>query len=512
MFEKAQNVIVLSPTSEVLTLGVGSASTAFLFPNKIAYLRYDANQSDSKIKEVDSDAVDDRRRLIARQQITSELKLPSDQIPVLVQEEEGESIFMEVDSNAKVLLGDELSSLKDLKEYKIVTPLLISGLDRTRSETQLRHDLGLIWSTAIQRCLEITRSELCNSGVVLLIPESLDLRDMELMMDTVLIGLGFKEAVIHAACTAALFGQGISSGCVVNLESDSIRVVCIEDGVVISKSSQFLSFGGRQITESLSCFLQESGIFLSCSWETPFGQQVLDRVKDEGCFLPTEDSEEAMESHLKTGSLVKLQGVSSDPERTSWQEIRLGIGSCVPPMGLFYPQLFPEADPVPLTHVWSHSEAYYSGILDQQHNAKSKSTNRTLVEEFQSIGLDTAIVRSISAAEKVEQRRRLYTSILLVGPSSHLRGLTDMLERRVLSALPQEEVIDTVAVLESKFPSQDVIFKGGSVFGVLTPTEQWIQGKEWIDGVNLNKPGKYGKTDVLRSKAFWLIKTELGFD
>eukprot|EP00210_Caulerpa_lentillifera_P002943 g2810.t1 len=512
MFEKAQNVIVLSPTTEVLTLGLGSGTEPIQFPNKIAYFHHGKQESNSSLINHHGDAEDVDRRQGACQDIIRELKLPCDQAPVVVREEEEESVSMETDQHVSVLLGEELLDLKDTVEYKIVSPLCINGLDRSQSDTRLRQDLALIWSRAISVCLGISDHDFDQYGVVLLIPESLSLPDMELMSDVLLVDLSFKELVIHATCTAALFGQGISSGCVVNLESDSIRVICVEDGIVISKSAQFLPFGGCQITEALAWLLQENGVVLSCSCETPYGQQMLQKVKDGGCFLPTEDSEEALESHLKSGTPVRIQGNLMESGKTISKEISLGIASCVPPMGLFYPSLFPRTPPVFLCKTYSLSETYYSGILDQQNNSRSKPSIRTLVDSFESIPLDSAIVRSISSAEKVEQRRRFYTSILLVGPSSNLKGLTDMLERRVLSALPTEEVIDTVAVLETKWPSHHTIWKGGCVFGVLTPTDQWIQGKEWKEGVNLDRPGKYGKTDVLRSKAFWMIKTELGFD
>ncbi len=47
-------------------------------------------------------------------------------------------------------------------------------------------------------------------------------------------------------------------------------------------------------------------------------------------------------------------------------------------------------------------------------------------------------------ADKLELRQRLFAGILVVGQGSALRGLNDMLERRVLHALPNHSAVSAV--------------------------------------------------------------------
>lgn len=353
---------------------------------------------------------------------------------------------------------------------------------------------------AVQSMLDLKALEIREYGVVLIVPDSFGLGDIEIMVGALLQEMQFKEVVVHADSTAAAFGQGISGGCIVHVDDSCVRISCIEDGVLVPGSAKLLPFGGSQITHALHWMLQTTLPSEFNPHRKPCDKSRMNEIRDTVCFLPGEGPDTAVQNQIR--NLPPVQIVSSRDIR----EIQVGAESCVAPMGLFYPPLLVPHGIYSSHRLQNSSEEFYSQILTDSENSKSVDGSR--IECLGDLPLDAAIVKSISATDNVDHRRRLYTSILIVGCYSHLKGLGDMVERRVLSALPSDELIDTVAVLEPKWPSTSLIWKGGIILGSLS--DHWVRRDEWIDGVNLRKPNKFCKRDIPQSKVYWMFKTEIG--
>lgn len=495
-----RSFLVLCPTCEKLTLGIGSEQESFDFPQVVAYRRTTPTRNVPSNSCTSNDA--SRReaafhhilRMLGIAETTSFAKVTG------IKRNETQNMELEPKS---ILTGDEVDRLTSLEEYIVVYPCQPGGLDATRSTSQLRNDLSHIWTAAIASKLQLSSSKIAEHGAALIVPDNYRLGDVEIMMDVLFRDIGFKEAVVHCDSTATAFGQGISGGCIVHFDGPSIRISCVEDGVLIAKSMKALPYGGEHIAKSLHWMLHSS---FSSSFRPeirPKDRCALIRFRDDVCFLPGEGPESLLESQIRSLEEVVVKTyLNKNVEEI--RKLKVSCEACVAPMGLFNPDLFLPHSPFLLSLRLQSSDAFYSQLV-------SDNTAQSVSQEFDvlhDVGLDSAIVQSISASTDVDQRRRLYTHIVLTGPCSHLSGLSDMVERRVLLALPSDEVIDTVAVLEPKVPSRHLVWKGGQILGVLS--DPWFQREEWMDGVNPYKPNKFGKREIPKSKVFWTLKTELG--
>lgn len=493
LLQKGRQFVVLCLGGEKLKVGIAGDEVPEEFPHVIAYRLESGTQTNSRTPELTQE--ERNAREVAYQEAWKALGLTGNASEAVMTARDVDGMHEDEPCRDSVLTGDAVCALQSSGPYKIVYPLKMAGLDPNRSSWQLRSDLSIIWTSAVESVLKLQQSEIQEYGVVLIVPDSVGLGDIEIMVRVLLEDMMFKEVVVHADSTAAMFGQGISGGCIVHVDDASTRVSCIEDGVLVAGSLKLLPFGGHHIGNALSWMLR-SKIPSDFSQRQRYGSRMA-QIRDDVCFLPGEGPESALETQIRNLPSVQIQD-----DKYNTVEMHVGVEACLAPMGLFFPHLLiPHAPCFPHT-LKCASEAFYSQILSDTENSKTSNGSRL---DCLKASLDAAIVQSISAAESVEHRRRLYTNILIVGACSHLTGLADMVERRVLSALPSDELIDTVAVLEPKWPSKDLIWKGGMVLGLLS--DHWVKRDEWV---NCGKPNKLGKRDIPQSKVYWMFKTEIG--
>ena len=499
--QKGRDFVIFAPATERVIFGFGNDPTPVTFPNVVAYRRVTSRRCATSVRLT---AAEGGARNAAYSEALSALGLSEERLQrSSVKRREVHPVMQPDEVGGRYVTGEEALRSISVEDYDIVYPFGIGGLDRRRSAPQLRTDLEHIWLAAVTSCLHLKAADLRSIGVVLLVPDDFALGDIEVMLDVLFVDMAFKEVVVHSNSTAAAFGQGTSGGCIVHMDEGAVTVSCIEDGVLMPDSLHVLPFGGRHISQALHWMTQDAMPSAFCPELHPYDRCQLAALRDAACFLPQECTQAVLENQIQNAASVCASFRSSRQGEGEIRHISVGGAACVAPMGLFFPSLL-------LPHAVSVaessrpvSEAFYSEILSDPETTGSSQT--APAARYLAISLDQAIVRSISAAENVEHRRRLYTSILVVGPCSHLKGLPDMLERCVLSALPPDEVIDTVEVIEPKGPSEQMLWKGGVVLGCLS--DPWVRREEWT---HEGKPNKLGKRDIARSRVYWMFKTETG--
>jgi actin-related protein 8 len=87
---------------------------------------------------------------------------------------------------------------------------------------------------------------------------------------------------------AATFGNGVSSGCIVNMGAQVTSVMCIEEGVAIPTTRSVLSFGGDDITRCLLWVQQQRQTWPhidSDPLHDPLDFQTLNNLKETHCLM-----------------------------------------------------------------------------------------------------------------------------------------------------------------------------------------------------------------------------------
>ncbi|KAI6693438.1 hypothetical protein NL676_021148 [Syzygium grande] len=122
---------------------------------------------------------------------------------------------------------------------------------------------------------------------------------------------------------------------------------------------------------------------------------------------------------------------------------------------------------------------------------------QTKPKKEEKVGLAEAITSSILSTGRIDLKRKLFCSIQLIGGVALSEGLIPLWKIvpivdsgvivQVLHAIPSNEAIDTVEVLQSRTHPTFVSWKGGAILGILDfGRDAWIHRMDWIhNGIHL---------------------------
>ncbi|KAH9625488.1 hypothetical protein KSS87_018347 [Heliosperma pusillum] len=358
------------------------------------------------------------------------------------------------------------------------------------SSEQVLEDLHAIWEWILTEKLRISRSERIMYSAMLIVPETFDNREIKELLSLVLRDLCFGVAVVHQEALATVFGNGLSTACVVNIGAQVTSVICVED------ISRCLLWTQRHH--------QTWPPIRTDALAKPIDLLMLNRLKESSCQIKDGETDAVVVVHSYE------DGMPAGAHKTRLTALNVSVSEWkintflnqVPPMGLFYPRLFvPEVYPPP-PRKWFHD---YEDMLEDSFQMEFPRrpdvtdmypgfnsgipmwdnypafTNKPKQEE--KIGLAEAITKSIMLTGRIEFQRKLFASIQLGGGVSLTNGLVAAVEDRVLHAIPSNEAIDMVEVLPSRNNPIYVSWKGGVILGILDfNREAWIHREDWIRG------------------------------
>lgn len=195
----------------------------------------------------------------------------------------------------------------------------------------------------------------------------------------------------------------------------------------------------------------------------------------------------------------------------------------VPPMGLFYPMFFvPDVYPPPprtwfndhedmLEDTWQidfsrrsdMSDTFYPNVNGGMPMWESYPPFSTKPKKEENLGLAEAITNCILSTGRIDMQRKLFCSIQLTGGVALTNGLVPAVEERVLHAIPSNEAIDTVEVIQSRANPTFVSWKGGAILGVIdVGRDAWINREDWIQsGIHVGSNRKYKDSYYLQAQA-----------
>jgi len=134
------------------------------------------------------------------------------------------------------------------------------------------------------------------------------------------------------------------------------------------------------------------------------------------------------------------------------------------------------------------------GIINFMESIKNGKSirltfNDTSINQSESIPLNQAIVESISQINNKENRKKMYSNLILTGGSSLIPSLKEEIEDRLLELVPNEVENINIITIPGINPIH-YVFKGATTLGKLLEKTYWISSQEW----NLKGPS------ILRKK------------
>ncbi|KAE9619195.1 putative Actin family [Lupinus albus] len=414
------------------------------------------------------------------------------------------------------ICGEEALRISPSEPYCLCRPIRRGHLNISQhySMQQVLEDLRAIWDWILIDKLHIPRNERNMYSAILVMPESFDNREIKEMLSLVLQELCFGSAVVHQEGLAAIFGNGLSTACVVNIGAQVTSLICIEDGGTLPSTLKTLPFGGEDIARCLLWTQRHHQTWPQIRTDIltkPIDLLMLNQLKETYC-------------EIKDGELDAVAVVHSyeDKVPVGTHKTRLTALN-VPPMGLFYPTLFvPDVYPPP-PRTWFHD---YEDILEDTWNidfSRRSDMSDTFYPNFngglpmwesypvfstkpkkdEKVGLAEAITNCILSTGRIDIQRKLFCSIQLIGGVALTSGLVPAVEERVLHAIPPNEAIDTVEVLQSRTNPTFVSWKGGAILGVLDlGRDAWITREDWIhNGLHIGSNRKYKDSYYIQAQA-----------
>ncbi|GFP95906.1 actin-related protein 9 [Phtheirospermum japonicum] len=401
------------------------------------------------------------------------------------------------------ICGDEALRISPTEPYCLRRPIRRGhfNISMHYPMQQVIEDIHAIWDWVLIEKLNIPHNERHLYSAVLVVPETFDNREIKELLSIVLRDLRFGIAVVHQEGLAAVFGNGLSTACIVNIGAQVTSVICIEDGVTIPTTQITLRYGGERHHQTWPPIRTDALM-------KPIDLLMLNRLKESHCQIREGEVEAVAVVHSYE------EGVPPGSHKTKLNALN------VPPMGLFYPMLLvPDVYPPPprtwfsdnedmLEDTWEFprrpdmSDGYFQASGGFYPMWENYPVFQPKPKKQDNIGLADAITKSIMSTGRIDLQRKLFCSMQLIGGVALTEGLVSAVEERVLHAIPSHEAIDTVEVLQSRTNPTFVSWKGGAILAVLDFTrDAWIHREDWIrNGIHIGSGRKYKDSYFLQAQ------------
>ncbi|XP_076945698.1 actin-related protein 9-like isoform X1 [Bidens hawaiensis] len=424
------------------------------------------------------------------------------------------------------ICGEEAMCISLTEPYCLRRPIRRGHLNISQHYPmqQVLEDIQAIWDWILIDKLHIPYSERNMYSALIVVPETFDNREIKEILSIVLRDLRFSSAVVHQEGLAAVFGNGLPTACIVNIGAQVTSVICVEDGVALPHTQITLRFGGEDVSRCLLWTQRHHQTWppiRSDSLAKPIDLLMLNRLKESYCQI--------YEGEVEAFGVVHSYEDGLPPGSHKTRLTALNVA----PMGLFYPALLvPDVYPPPprtwfkdyedmLEDTWhidfprrpDVSDGFYAGVnnnpLQMWDNYPYMSMSNQQKKEDNIIGLADAISKSILSTGRIDLQRKLFCSMQLIGGVALTTGLISAVEERVLHAIPSNEAIDTVEVLQSRTNPLFVAWRGGAILGVIDyGREAWIHREDWIqNGIHIAVGRKYKDSYYLQAQPMCYINS-----
>ncbi|XP_030723303.1 actin-related protein 8 [Globicephala melas] len=443
------------------------------------------------------------------------------------------------------LVGEEALYVNPLDCYNIHWPIRRGQLNihpgPGGSLTAVLADIEVIWSHAIQKYLEIPLKDLKYYRCILLIPDIYNKQHVKELVNMILMKMGFSGIVVHQESVCATYGSGLSSTCIVDVGDQKTSVCCVEDGVSHRNTRLCLAYGGSDVSRCFYWLMQRAGFpYRECQLTNKMDCLLLQHLKETFCHLDQDISglqdHEFQIRHPDSPALLyqfrlgdeKLQAPMAlfypatfgivgqkmttlqhrsqgDPEDPHDEHYLLATQSkqeqsakatadrksASKPIG-FEGDLRGQSSDLPER---LHSQEVDLGSSqgdclmagnDSEEALTALMSRKTAISLFEgkALGLDKAILHSIDCCSSDEAKKKMYSSILVVGGGLMFHKAQEFLQHRILNKMPPSfrRIIENVDVITrpKDMDPRLIAWKGGAVLACLDTTQElWIYQREW---------------------------------
>ncbi|XP_071982808.1 actin-related protein 8 isoform X1 [Engystomops pustulosus] len=445
--------------------------------------------------------------------------------------------------NEEHFVGEEALFVNPADRYDIHYPIRRGQLNihggPGGSVTAVLTDLEVIWSHVIQKFLEIQLKDLKYYRCILLIPDIYNRQHVKEMVNMILMKIGFSGVIVHQESVCAVYGSGLTSACVVDVGDQKTSICCVEDGISHRNTRLCLAYGGADVTRCFFWLMQRAGFpYRECQLTNTLDCLLLQQLKETYTHLDQDIC--GLQDH-------EFQVRHPDSPALLYQ-MRLGDEKLQAPMALFYPATFgivgqkmthlqhrSQGDPED-----PHDEHYLLATQSKQDQSSKASADRkgmpkpsmyddvrsqgmdperghmmeselgpsqadgmghsndgeetsaslfsrkTMVSQFEgkALGLDKAILHSIDCCTSDDTKKKMYSSILVIGGGLMFHKAQPFLQHRILNKMPPSfrRMVENVEVITrpKDMDPRVIVWKGGAVLSCLDTTQElWIYQREW---------------------------------
>ncbi|XP_063881508.1 actin-related protein 8-like isoform X2 [Scylla paramamosain] len=344
------------------------------------------------------------------------------------------------------IVGDEILSLHPSMEYNIHFPLMRGDFnlhcDVGGSISAVLADLETIWGHCISTVLNVPLKDLKFYRAVLIIPDIYNRDHIKKLTNLLLNGLGFGGCFVLQDHVAATFGAGLGYACVVDVGDQKTSVSCVEDAISHPATRLRLDYGGGDVTQVFYWLLKKSGFPHPVNLSRKLDAMLLNKLKHEFCHVNLRrggrEAAEAMEVGGGEGGDAGEEDIVVDD------------------------QPLPPAQIVP--------------------SASSRNDTTAFTSYDKLLSLEQAILTSIERCQSDEMKRKMYSSILIVGGGAKFKNIGKWLQSRLALQIPvayRPEQIEVITRAKDMDPCM-TSWKGAALMTCLEGSgELWIQHSEW---------------------------------
>ncbi|XP_045618086.1 actin-related protein 8 isoform X1 [Procambarus clarkii] len=437
-----------------------------------------------------------------------------------VQDDDGEPSPPWVCTDKEYIVGDEILSLHPSLEFNVHFPIVRGDLNIHSglggSVSAVLADLETIWGHCISTILNVPLKDLKFYRAVLIIPDIYNRDHVKKLTNLLLNGLGFGGCFVLQDHVAATFGAGLGYACVVDVGDQKTSISCVEDAISHPATRLRLDYGGSDVTQVFYWLLKKCGFPHQVNLHKKLDAMLLNKLKHEFCHVNLNEC----------GAQEKTFSVHNPGEVPSTYTIQMGDELIVAALSLFYPDLLkitgPKAtltqkpnpgdpdDPFDENYLRETSrrgcreaaEAMEVGggeggdageediVVDDQPlppaqvvpSMSVRNDSSTFSSTEKLLSLEQAILTSIDRCQSDEMKRKMYSSILIVGGGAKFKSIGKWLQSRLTLQIPvayRPEQIEIITRAKDMDPCMTA-WKGAALMTCLEGSnELWIQQSEW---------------------------------
>lgn len=394
------------------------------------------------------------------------------------------------------------------------------------SISSVLNDMYSIWSSIIEYKLDIPLTELVKYRCVLVVPDLYSRTHLKSLMALILKDLGFGSCILVQESVGATFGTGIGSACVVDIGDQKTAISCVEDGISHKATRIRMDYGGGDVCQALSWMFHKSA-FPYKNWNENIPRDVIlmRNLYEHFCHVNLDVCGPQEKSFL----------VDHPGDAVNKYTLQVGDECIISPLALFYTDLFKITGPKtskmqtiqasdpedPFDAEFLRETSRKREVADTTVNANDSQQIEPVNESQphvnpdedivvdtlesgpsevvtlapgQVLALDAAILQSIDRCQTEELKRKMYSSILIVGGAVKANGLHLWLQNRLALQIPYHYKTEQIEIVTSPKDIDPAItvWKGAAVMSCLeSAIELWIDQAEW---------NKYGLR-ILRERA-----------